>query len=193
MSLRDLVLRNRSYRGYNSERAVSREELLSLIDLARLTPSSANLQPLRYHPAWEKEEVSAIQACTHWAASLRDVVRLPMPGQEPTAFIVICMDERGHESTTRFLRDVGIAAQTMLLGAAEMGLGGCMIGSFDREKVTALLKLPEGVTPNLVVAIGEPKENIVLTETVDGQTRYWRSPDLLTHYVPKRPLDEVLV
>ena len=188
----DLVKKNRSYRGYNHARKVTKEELLSLADCARLTASSINIQPLKYYLAWEEEEVARIQSLTAWARALPQI-KLPHPGMEPTGFIVICQDTNIFSSMQRFQKDVGIAAQTILLAAAETGLGGCMIGNFNPEKVRTELELPENIVPLLIVAIGEPAEEIVLTDVgEDGNTNYYRDENDV-HYVPKRSLEDVII
>lgn len=190
--LKELVLKNRSYRGYDRSRAVTREELVSLVELARNTPSAINLQPLKYRLVVEKDEVAALQAHTRWAAGLPEL-RLPFPGTEPVAFIVVCVDTAIAKNPNACLRDVGIVSQTMLLGAVEMGLGGCMLGNFDREDTVKLLGLKENLMPDLVIAIGKPAENIRLTEAAPGgSVKYYRDADG-THCVPKRGIDEVLV
>ena len=95
--------------------------------------------------------------------------------------------------TTRFLRDIGIAAQTILLGAVEKGLGGCMIGSFRKPELKELLSLPEEIEPNLVLALGKPAEKVVLTEvSADGDTTYYRDENDV-HYVPKRKLEDLIL
>ena len=118
--LKDLVKANRSYRGYDESRCVTKEELLEMADCARLAASSVNRQPLQYYLAWEKDEVDKIQALTKWAKGLPELT-LPHPHMCPTAFIVICQNTKRGESLARFQRDVGIAAQTILLAATEMG------------------------------------------------------------------------
>ena len=126
----DLIKANRSYRGYDHSRAVTKDELLHLVEAARLCPSSVNMQPLKYFLACDSSTVATIQAETKWAKGLPELT-LPHPGKEPTAFIVICQDTSIDANLSRFQRDVGIVAQTMLLTAVEMGLGGCMIGNFN--------------------------------------------------------------
>ena len=191
--LKDLVLKNRSCRCYDRTRAVTREELLEFVDLARCTASSANTQPLKYHIACEPSETARIQELTGWAAALPQL-KLPRPGTEPVAFIVICLDTDIASNETAFLRDVGIAAQTMLLAATEKGLGGCLIGNSKKEALHELLRLPGSIVPNLVVAFGKPAEQIVLTQTgPDGSTRYYRDETGTVHYVPKRSLKDVLI
>lgn len=191
--LRDLVLKNRSYRGYDESYRFSREELLDFVDLARQTAASANIQPLKYHIAYEKEQVDQIQPLTRWAGSLPQL-NLPYPGTRPTAFITICQDMNIGSNPTSFLPDVGITAQTILLAATEKGLGGCMIGSFEKAELKTLLNLPEHIEPKLVIALGKAAEEITLTEPKeDGSVKYYRSEDGKTHYVPKRKLEDIIL
>lgn len=188
--IKDLVIKNRSYRGYNHDRKLTKEELLELVDCARLTASSVNMQPFKYYIAWEEDEVAAIQALTKWARGLPELT-LPHPGMEPTGFIVIVQDTAIFESLQRFQKDCGIVAQTMLLRAAEMGLGGCMIGNFPAGTLKETLKLPANLSPLLVLALGEPAEQVVLTEISEGEsTGYYRDEQDI-HYVPKRRLEDI--
>ena len=190
--LKELVIKNRSYRGYDPKVRLTKEDLLELVDLTRYTASSVNEQPLRYYIAWEKEEVEQILPLTMWAKALKDI-QLPHPGKEAAAFIIICQDMNISSNTTRFQRDVGVVAQTMLLGAVEKGFGGCMIGSFYKPQLKELLNLPEGVEPNLIVALGKPAEKVVLTDVgEDGSTEYYRDAEDV-HYVPKRSLKELVL
>ena len=192
MEFVELVRKNRSYRGYNENRPVTREELTRLVECARLCPSSVNAQPLKYRLVWQKEEVARLQEKTNWAKALTSIT-LPHPGMCPTAFIVICQDTVIDTSLQRYQKDVGIVAQTMLLGAVEMGLGGCMIGNFNAGEVRQVLALPEAMAPLLVVAIGEPAETVVLTEVgPDGSVQYYRDENDV-HYVPKRALEDILI
>lgn len=190
--LKDLILKNRSYRGFNENRAITRQELTDMVDCARLTASFVNAQPLKYYIAWEKEEVSKIQALTKWARGLPEL-QLPHPGMCPTGFIVILQDTAIGDSLARFQKDCGIVAQTILLRATEMGLGGCMIGNFGAGSVKEALNLPEHLAPLLIVAIGEPAETVVIREIESGEsTGYYRNEQDV-HYVPKRKLDDILI
>ena len=155
MMLKDLVLKNRSYRGFDESVRISRETLEGFVDCARLCPSSVNKQPLKYFLAWEPEEVEKVQGLTKWARALPDMV-LPHPGKRPTGFVVICQDKGIDENLSRYQKDVGIVAQTMLLAAVEQGLGGCMIGNFQAGEVMEVLGLPEAVSyTHLVINIRE--------------------------------------
>lgn len=187
---KDLVMKNRTYRGYDESCKIDRATLLELIDLTRYTAASANLQPLKYFAAADKETVDKIQPLTKWAGALPQL-NLPYPGTRPTAFIVICQDN-SISASDGMLKDVGIVAQTITLGAVEKGLGCCMIGSFNPTKLKEALSLPEHIDPKLVVAIGKPAETVVLTDAIDGKTTYYRDENGV-HYVPKRPLEEILL
>ena len=191
MMLIDLIKANRSYRGYNHSRTVTKDELMKMVEAARLCPSSVNVQPLKYFLAYTPDVVDVIQAHTRWAKGLPDI-HLPHPGKEPTAFIVICQDTSIDANLSRFQKDVGIVAQTMLLTAVEMGLGGCMIGNFHADSVHGVLGLKEEIRPLLIVAIGKPDEEVILTDVVDGKTGYYRD-EQDRHYVPKRKLEDLVI
>ena len=191
--LRDLVVKNRSYRGFSQDFTPSRGELLELCDLARQCSSSVNMQPLKYYLVNTPEQCAVLQPLTGWARRLAASVTLPREGHCPTAFIVICQDLDVAANKERFLKDVGIVAQTMLLGAVEKGFGGIMIGNFSPEKVAEALRLEENLWPQLIIALGMPDEKVVLTETAkDGSVAYTRDENHVT-YVPKRSLDEVVI
>ena len=192
MDFYELVKKNRSYRGYDENRRITRGELARMVDCARFAPSSVNRQPFCYYLAAEQAQLDLIQPLTGWARALPEK-RLPYPGRRPTAFIVICQNTAWEKDLNRFQRDVGIVAQTMLLAAVEMGLGGIMIGNFSPEKLAAVLALPENLVPMLIVAVGKPAETIVLTEAKPGESLNYYRDENDTHYVPKRPLDEIIL
>ena len=190
--IKELVKKSRSYRGYDESRKISREELLELVDCARFAPSSVNRQPFQYLLAYEREDLDKIQPLTGWARALPQM-KLPHPGKCPTAFIVICQNTDWDLDLNRYLRDVGITAQTMLLAAAEMGLGGIMIGNFSPKKLSETMALPENIIPMLIVAFGKPDENIVLTEVDTGESLNYYRDEQDTHYVPKRKLKDIVL
>ncbi len=192
MTLKDLVLANRSYRGYDSSCSLSSDNLLELIEHARFAASSMNAQALKFRLVYKEKEIADILAMTRWAARLKDR-KLPESGKEPSAFIVICHDASIASMADYFLIDTGIAAQTILLAAVEHGLAGCVNVSFNKEKLANILSLPEKVTPILLMAIGKPNEKIILTDVKeDGNTSYYRDQDDV-HYVPKRALKDIVI
>lgn len=189
MELKEIVRKNRSYRRFFQNREITEDTLKELVDLARLTPSGRNMQPLKYKLVWEPEECGKLFPLLAWAGYLADWDG-PEEGDRPSAYIVMCNDTALAEATQW---DQGICAQTMMLGAVEAGLGGCIIGSFRKKEVSELFHLPENLAPVLVLALGVPKEVVILTDVrPDGDIKYYRDEGG-THFVPKRSLEEIIV
>jgi len=187
--LEDIVKASRSYRRFHEEKPIEPETLKGLVDLARLSPSAANLQPLKYIISADPELNARIFPILAWAGYLKDWPG-PAKGERPSAYIVILGDT---EITRNFGCDHGIAAQSIMLGAAEKGLGGCMIGSIDRQKLREALHIPDRYEILLVLALGYPKERVMLEEVPqDGDIRYYRDPEGV-HHVPKRRLDDIML
>lgn len=188
MQLRELVLKNRSVRRFRQDQAIAMSRLESLLDLARCTASAGNLQPLRYVLSTDPAKNAEIFSCLGWAAYLADWAG-PSEGERPSAYIVICHDAG---VVPKVDCDHGIAAQTILLGATETGLSGCMLASVNRKKLAQILNLPESLPILLVLALGRAAEEVVLEELpADGSIRYWRDQQGL-HHVPKRGLGEII-
>ena len=187
--IRDLILKNRSYRRYYQEAAVGIDTLRELVDLARLSASAANMQPLRYILSCEPEKNALIFSQLAWAAYLKDWGG-PAEGERPSAYIIILEDKRiGHLMGC----DHGIAAQSILLGAAEKGLGGCMIGAVKKKGLRRALGIAERYGILLVLALGKPGETVIIEKVgTNGDIKYWRDSNGV-HHVPKRSLDEIIV
>ncbi len=188
----DIVKANRSYRAYDQSRYITTEELESFVEMARLCPSSVNGQPLKYYLVNESKEVAVVQKMTKWAKALPEL-SLPPEGKCPTAFIVICQDLTLGESLARYQKDIGIVAQTMLLGAVEIGLGGCMIGNFNAGEVSKTLGLKENIAPVLIVAFGKPDETIILEDIEVGESNNYYRDEENIHHVPKRKLSDIII
>jgi nitroreductase len=187
--IRDLILKNRSYRRFYQDQAVERDTLEELVDLARLSASGGNRQPLKYILSCEAEKNALIFPHLAWAGYLKDWPG-PVEGERPSAYVVILGDKTVSAS---FGCDQGIAAQSILLGAVEKGLGGCMIGSISADGLRAALGIPENLEILLVIALGKPKETVTI-EKVDasGSIQYWRDAKGV-HHVPKRRLDDIIL
>jgi nitroreductase len=189
MNIRELVLKNRSYRRFYEDQAVDRQTLVELVDLARHSASGNNWQPLKFFLSADTETNGIIFPQTRWAGRLPDWAG-PPEGERPAAYIVILGDKRVQDT---FGVDHGIAAQSILLGATERGLGGCMIGSVQRVKLHRELGLAENLHILLVIALGKPKEIVVIDPVgLDGDIAYRRDEDGV-HHVPKRSLEELIV
>jgi nitroreductase len=187
--MKDLVLSSRTCRRFHQDAAISRDTLLSLIELARLSASGSNLQPIRYVLSCEPEKNEQIFPLLKWAGYLKDWPG-PVEGERPAAYIIILGDTRVSRS---FSYDVGIVAQTLRLGATEKGLAGCMIGSIQRQRLRKLLDIPEEYEIPLVLALGKPREKAVLEHVgPSGDVKYWRDAQGV-HHVPKRALESLII
>jgi nitroreductase len=185
----ELVKGNRSYRRFHQETPVSMETLKGLVNLARLSASAANLQPLKYLLTCDPEKNAATFSCLAWAGYLKDWPG-PAAGERPAAYIIILGDT---DISKNFGCDHGIAAQSILLGARSQGLGGCLLGSIQRDRLRELLKIPATLDILLVIALGRPKETVVLEEVAPGgDIKYWRD-DQGVHHVPKRRLEDIIL
>ena len=188
MSFKELVLKTRSYRRFDQATPVSLDTLRELVDLARQAASGSNIQPLKYVLSADRATNARIFPHTRWAGYLKDWSG-PAEGERPAAYVVILGDTELHRE---FDRDLGIAAQTIMLGATECGLGGCMIGSIDREQLRAVLGVAERYKILLVLALGKPVETVVLEPVgPEGDIRYYRD-EAGVHHVPKRSLEEIV-
>ena len=186
--LKNLILKNRSYRRFDGTHRISRETLTGLVELARFSASGANNQPLKYFLSYEPAQNALIYECCAWAGYLKDWSGPDVP-ERPTGYIVLLGDK---EISQNFGCDQGIAAQSILLGAVEQGLGGCMIGAINRKKLCDNLALPERFEILLILALGKPVETVVLDDAQNNDIKYWRDSNG-THHVPKRTLSELIV
>ena len=187
--IRELILKNRTYRRFYENVPISRKVLSELIDLARLSASASNKQPLRYILSCEKGKNDLIFSTLGWAGYLKDWPG-PMEGEKPPAYIVMLNDK---EITKNYWCDPGIAAQSILLGANEKGFGGCMFGSINKEKLKYVLKIKDRYEILYVLAIGKPKEKVVIENVgTDGSIEYWRDENGV-HHVPKRSLQDIIL
>lgn len=189
MSIRELVLKNRSYRRFYQNEKIERTLLEELVDLARLSSSGANLQPLKYVLSNEPDKNEIIFRHLKWAAYLKDS-NGPEEGEKPSAYIIVLGDK---EISGNFFWDHGIACQSILLGACEKGLGGCMFGSVDKKGLAEKLDIPERYEILVVIALGKPKEKVVLEDLNEtGDIKYWRDENGV-HHVPKRKLKDIIL
>ena len=185
--LLDLVKRARSYRRYDPTKPLSKDDLKAFVEAARLTPSAGNLQRLRYLAVTERSDVLALTKEIKWAGYLSDWDG-PADSEAPAAYLILLSPE----STGVSQIDVGIAAETILLAAAEAGVGGCMILNFPREALTERYKLASNYKIELVISLGVPAEKVEIETMKEGNVRYYRDENDV-HHVPKRALSEVFL
>lgn len=187
--IKDLIIKNRSYRRFCENENIDNSLLIELVDLARLSASGGNKQPLKYIISTDKNMNQKIFSCLAWATYLSDW-NGPEAGERPNSYIII-LGDKGVSST--FGCDHGIAAQSILLGAVEKGYGGCIIGSIQKDNLKSVLDLPDIYEILLVIALGKPKESVVIEEIdSNGDIRYYRDENQI-HHVPKRKLEDIII
>ncbi|MBN2349636.1 MAG: nitroreductase family protein [Bacteroidales bacterium] len=188
MNFEDLIKKNRSYRRFYEDQNIETEVLYELIDYARLSGSSGNIQGLKFFISNYPETNNKIFPAIKWAFYLKDW-QGPEEGERPSAYIIILGDTEIHDTIDV---DVGIAAQSILLGAVNKGLGGCMIGSVDRKMLRSQLRIPRQFQIPLIIALGKPKETVIIEEVPESENiMYWRDENQI-HHVPKRNIHSLI-
>lgn len=187
-SVRELYQRTRSIRRFDPNCKIENAEVEKLIEVTRFCPSGANRQPLKYYYVNTDREIAFMMKQLHFAKQLKDW-NGPLPEEYPSVCILILLDR--HISSAASY-DSGIAAQAILMAAAEQGFGGCMLGSINRVAVAEHYSLSqERFYIDLAVVIGKPAEQVIITEATEEKTDYWRGENSV-HYVPKRSISELL-
>lgn len=186
--IKDLILKNRSYRRFHQNTPVEMETLVDLIDLARLSPSAKNAQPLKYFLSNDEGTNATIFEELAWAGYYKDW-NGPAPGERPAAYIIILNDTK---ISSDYFCDHGIVSQSILLGAVEKQLGGCIIGSVNKLKLHRELELEPHLKIVHVIALGEPKEEVKLEEMLNNNQVYWKDFEQV-HHVPKRELKDIIL
>ncbi|MFP4084941.1 MAG: nitroreductase family protein [Desulfonatronovibrio sp.] len=186
--LKDLVIANRSYRRFQENVPIDENTLRELVDLARLSASARNVQPLKYILSYDSGKNAVIFPHLAWAGDLPDWPG-PAEGERPAAYIIILHDTQISKSPGC---DHGIALQSIMLGAIEQGLGSCPIGSVNRKELRKALAIPQRYEILLVIALGRPGETVVIESVMEGSIKYWRD-EQGRHHVPKRSLNEIVL
>lgn len=188
--LKDLVLKNRSYRRFYQEVKIDINDLKDLVDLARTTPSTVNSQALKFLIVNNETDNEKVFRTLSWAGLLKDWSG-PEDGEKPSAYIIILCDfEFGKNKSI----DDGIASQTIMLGAVEKGLGGCMFGSINRKQLAEEFSIDlEKYSIDLVLAIGKPKETVKIVDLPKNKSTAYYRDEQGVHYVPKRALEDIIL
>lgn len=179
--------KNRSYRRFYEDVQVPEDSLIKMIDAARLSPSSRNVQPIKYFISTGPVMNGKIFPTLAWAGYLKDWEG-PVAGERPSAYIIQLHDK---SIAPGYSCDHGITAQSILLQATDDGFGGCIIASVKREELATIINLPDGMDIINVIALGKPKEVVVIDEIKDGDVKYWRDENGV-HHVPKRSVEEMI-
>lgn len=186
-----LLKADRSIRRFDSSKEISRSTLEKLVELTRYCASGRNIQPLKYRMVYTPDECEALYPTLKWAGYLTDWDG-PEKGERPVAYLVQCLDK---SITQNLLCDDGIQLQALTLGARALGIGGCIIKSFNIPKISEVLNLDSHLVPHYVLALGFPVEKVVIEdmpESADADYKYYRTADGV-HHVPKRPLPSLII
>ncbi len=186
--LKELMMRNRSCRRFDESERISEKLLSELVDLSRYCASGRNLQPLKYRVVFAVDECESLFPLLVWAGYLTDWTG-PEKGERPAAYIVQCLDR---SLTDNPMCDDGLHLEAITLGAVSRGLGGCIIKSFNKDRLRSVLNLPADLEPLHVLALGVPVEKVEMEDMRNGNIKYWRDEKGI-HHVPKRSLEEILV
>ena len=189
--IRDLVKKSRSYRVFDENYKLEKQDLVDLIELARFCPCGKNSQSLRFIPIYKEEILKEIYPYLAWAAYLKDWEG-PVEGERPTGSVLIVSKES--TLTDPILAcDIGIASQTIMLGAAHKNLGSCMIRALNRKKIAEILNLSEEYIIHMALAIGKPAQEVIIEDINEGENiKYWMDEDK-THHVPKIILNDLIL
>lgn len=187
MSVYETILERRTVRKYKQEK-IRREQLEQMVNAARLAPSGANMQPLKYIIVDEKEKVDEVFPYLKWAAYIQPEGN-PKVGEEPVAYIVVLADTRIKK--TGYDLEAGAACQNIMLTAREMGIGSCWLGAINREAISTCLNIEEHMNLSTIIALGYPLETPVI-EDIEESIRYYKDEEGTLH-VPKRKIEEILI
>lgn len=188
MDVREALHKSRSYRRFYQDVHIPESDMMVIADAARLSPSGRNIQAIKFLLSFKESSNSRIFPALAWAGYLPDWDG-PEEGERPSAYIIQLLDKRIAQTT---MCDEGITAQSMLLQAVELGYGGCIIGAVRRDLLKDAFNLPEWLEIKNVIALGKPKETVLIEDMKDGEYKYWRDPDG-THHVPKRRTEDIVI
>jgi nitroreductase len=188
MQTQKLIHARRTIRKFTQE-PLTGEQMRRYVDAARVAPSGANLQPLKYVIVRTKEMTDKVFPLVKWAAYLAPDYN-PKETERPTAYVVVCADTAIRKAG--YDMDVGASVENLILCALEDGVGACWMGSVDRPQLKDLLKLSEDLVISCVVALGYPDESPAET-TVDSDNIRYYLDETGTLRVPKRTLDDVII
>ena len=186
----DLIKNNRSYRVFDESYKISMDKIKEILNVVRFTSSGRNIQPIRFLPIVKNEQLNIIYDNIKWAGYLKDWDG-PIEGQRPTAFILFLSDNNIKSPT--FDIDLGLACQSILLKSIEQNIGGCMIGAFNKKKISEGLDIPQNYNLELILALGKPNQKVVIDDINSNEDiKYWRDENNV-HHVPKIVLDDLIV
>ena len=188
IEFKELLKEDRSVRRFHESHRISEETLESLVELTRYCASGRNLQPLKYRICSDPKECAGLFENLKWAGYYGNWS--PAPGERPAAYLLQCLDL---SLTEHPLCDEGIQLQAITLGARALGIGGCIIKSFNKNAIAEKLNIPQNMDIRYVLALGHPAEETVITDMdANGDIKYFRDASD-RQCVPKRALSDLII
>ncbi|MBQ3124455.1 MAG: nitroreductase family protein [Clostridia bacterium] len=188
MDIYNFIKSRRTIRKFKQDR-LTKEQLAKYIDTARVAPSAANIQPLKYVAVVSREMTEKMFPLVKWAGYLAPMYN-PKEGERPTAYVVVCADTTIRKSG--YDMDIGAAVENMMLCALADNVGACWMASIDRDGIRKLLDIPETLEISCVVALGYLAETPKEAEVENGDIKYYLG-ESDTLYVPKRAMSEIVI
>ena len=189
MNFKELVKANRTCRRYDGTKSITRQDLLDLVDLVRYTPSGMNKQALRFALVADEETKARVFDNIFWAGFLKDWDG-PIEGERPGGYILVFDD---NDYGRAMVEDVGIAGQTLALGARAGGKAVCIFKAFKEKEINEALGLGDNFNLLMVVAVGYPLEEVVIDDIHAGDDfKYYGDQDQV-HHVPKIVTEDLLI
>lgn len=185
MSVYEAILSRRSIRRFQ-QKPINTELLRTFVNAARVAPSAANLQPLEYFIVTEEDMRSKIFETIGWAGYIKPTWK-PSKNERPTAYIVVLVKDINNKY---YLRDVGLASENIVLAAEEKRIGSCILCNIEKDKIQEILKIPDTLHVDSVIALGYKAEQAVVEDLKDS-VKYWRDENEVLH-VPKRTLEDII-
>ena len=185
MSVYETILSRRSIRRFQ-QKPINTELLRRFVNAARVAPSAANLQPLEFFIVTEKNLCSKIFETIGWAGYIKPTWK-PDENERPTAYIVIFVKDITNKY---YLRDVGLASENIVLASEEERIGSCILCKIEKKKIQEMLKIPDTLHVDSLIALGYKAEQAVVEDFKDS-VKYWRDKNEVLH-VPKRKLEDII-
>ncbi len=187
MDVKTALLKRRTIRKF-TQQPIDKNDLLDLVEYARITAYPANLQPLKFAIISEKELCDKVFENTKWAGYLPDGT--PKEDERPTAFIAVLGDNAIKKS---FEVEAGAAVTSMMLGALDKGLASCWIGAITKSNIMEALALNEEDYSLLyVLALGYPAQESQVCVMKDIDVKKYKDENNKLN-VAKRSMDENLI
>ena len=162
MSFLEIAQTRQSCRGYDETRPIEPEKLNAILEAARLAPSACNGQP--YHITLCRDETAkAVAAAVSGMGMNKFAVQAPVLAviSEMPYVKSAALGSRLKGIDYRSI-DIGILAAYLTAEAAAQGLGSCILGWLDSDKICSICGLSGPV--RLVITLGYPKEGEVLRD-----------------------------